>query len=162
MTGARGPGRIGVSRKPSPLTVAELTNLKARVAAAVSTTLMRDTPAERSRGGQKYGIVRVEDGGIAFDSKAEHKHWLYLKLRLRAGEIKDLRLQVPFELIPAQARPSGGKERPTVYIADFVYLDVLTGAQVVADVKGASTPEYRLKRKLLLFRHGIEIAEVRS
>lgn len=159
---ARPPGSPGSSRKPSPLTITELTNLKARIAQAVSTTVMRDAPAERSRGGQKYGNVKVEDGGITFDSKAEHKHWLYLKLRQRAGEITDLRLQVPYELIPAQARPSGGKERPTTYIADFVYVEVKTGRTVVADVKGASTPEYRLKRKLLLWRHGIEILEIRS
>lgn len=162
MAGPRMAGSPGSSRKPSPLTVAELTNLKARIAQAVSTTVMRDAPAERSRGGQKYGNVKVEDGGITFDSKAEHKHWLHLKLRERAGEIKQLRLQVPYELIPAQARPSGGKERPTVYIADFVYVEAKTGKEIVADVKGAATPEYRLKRKLLLWRHGIEILEIRS
>jgi hypothetical protein len=68
---------------------------------------------------------------------------------------------VPFVLIPAQVSPSGKKERPTLYLADFVYLDA-TGAQVVEDVKGAVTPEFRLKRKLMLHVHGIEVKEVRS
>lgn len=158
---ARPPGSPGSSRKPSPLTITELTNLKARIAQAVSTTVMRDAPAERGRGGQKYGNVKVTDGGITFDSKAEHKHWLYLKLRQRAGEIKDLRLQVPYELIPAQVSPDGKKVRATVYVADFTYIDS-TGKLNVDDPKGASTPEWRIKRKLMLQVHGIWVREVRS
>lgn len=143
------------------MTVAELTDLRARVAGRKSTTQMRDQPAEREKRGQKYGNTKVVDGGIKFDSKAEHKRWQYLALLERAGEIRDLRMQVPFELIPAQAKPSGGRERPTVYLADFVYLQK-DGRQVVEDVKGAVTPEFRLKRKLMLHVHGIEVQEVRS
>jgi hypothetical protein len=68
---------------------------------------------------------------------------------------------VPFELIPAQVSPSGKRERPTMYLADFVYRTA-DGIEVVEDVKGAVTPEFRLKRKLMLWRHGIEVKEVRS
>lgn len=121
---------------------------------------MRDQP--RQREDRKYRNVVVEtDDGLRFDSKAEHRRWCYLQQLAKAREITDLRRQVPFELIPAQVRPSGGKERPTVYVADFVYVD-RTGLQVVEDVKGASTPEYRLKRKLMLWRHGVEVREVRA
>jgi hypothetical protein len=48
-----------------------------------------------------------------------------------------------------------------VYLADFVYL-TKEGARVVEDVKGAVTPEFRLKRKLMLHVHKIEVQEVRS
>ncbi len=48
-----------------------------------------------------------------------------------------------------------------ILLADFVYVDA-NGRQVVEDVKGAVTPEFRLKRKLMLWRHGIEVKEVRS
>ncbi|HEY9208218.1 MAG TPA: DUF1064 domain-containing protein [Acidovorax sp.] len=143
------------------MTMAELTNLQARIAGRKSTTEMRDQPAEREKRGQKYGNTKVVDGAHKFDSKAEHKRWQYLALLERAGEIRELRMQVPFVLIPAQVSPSGKKERPTVYLADFTYTDA-SGALVVEDVKGAVTPEFRLKRKLLLWVHGIEIQEIRS
>jgi len=143
------------------MSMAELTDLKARIAGRRSTTEMRDKPAEREKRGQKYGNTKVTDGGNKFDSKAEHKRWQYLALLERAGEIRELRMQVPFVLIPAQVSPSGKKERPTVYLADFTYTDA-TGALVVEDVKGAVTPEFRLKRKLMLHVHGIEVKEVRS
>ncbi len=66
-----------------------------------------------------------------------------------------------FVLIPRLTRPSGGVERETAYLADFVYLDE-AGHRVVEDVKGAATPEYRLKRKLMLHVHGIEIREIKA
>ena len=146
---------------PIRMTPAELVNIQARVAGRQSMTHMRDHPAERQKRNQKYGNSKVTDAGITFDSKAEHKRWQYLSMLERAGEILNLRLQVPFVLITAQVSPSGKKERPTLYLADFVYLDA-TGAQVVEDVKGAVTPEFRLKRKLMLHVHGIEVKEVRS
>lgn len=143
------------------LTQAELLDLRQRSAGTRSLADMRDAPAERKKRDQKYGNTKVVDGGLKFDSKAEHKRWQYLALLERAREIRDLRMQVPFELIPAQQAPSGKKERATVYLADFVYV-TKEGATVVEDVKGAVTPEFRLKRKLMLQVHGIEVQEVRS
>lgn len=143
------------------LTQSELTNLQARVAGARTPRDMRDAPAERTKRSQKYGNTKVVDGGITFDSKAEHKRWQYLVLLQKAREISDLKLQVPFELIPPQVAPSGKKERATVYIADFAYV-TSAGARIVEDVKGAVTPEFRLKRKLMLHVHGIEVQEIRS
>ena len=143
------------------LSVSELTDLRARMAGARSARDMRDAPAERQKRGQKYSNTKVSDGALTFDSKAEHKRWQYLALLERAGEIRELRMQVPFELIPAQVSPDGRKIRPTFYLADFCYTDS-TGAFVCEDVKGAVTPEFRLKRKLMLHVHGIEVKEVRS
>lgn len=143
------------------LTPEQLTDLKARVSTRPTVSAMRDNPAERVKRSQKYGNEKVMDAGRTFDSKAEYKRWQYLTMLEKAGEIKDLRCQVPFELIPAQVSPSGKKERPTVYLADFVYRTA-DGIEVVEDVKGAVTPEFRLKRKLMLWRHGIEVKEVRS
>jgi hypothetical protein len=148
--------------KAMRLTPAELVDLQARIAGRPTVTAMRDKPAEKQRRTTKYGNTKVTDAGITFDSKAEHKRWQYLTLLVKAKEIRDLRLQVPFELIPAQVSPSGKKERPTVYLADFCYIDAKSGCQVVEDVKGAVTPEFRLKRKLMLHVHGIEVKEVRS
>lgn len=117
----------------------------------------RDSP--RARKHQKYRnrVTETQDG--RFDSEAEYRHWCHLKLRLRAGEIADLRRQVVFELAPAVE--IGGRKRPPLrYIADMVYVE--DGETVVADVKGAITPEYRIKRHLLKAVHGIEIKEIRA
>jgi len=143
------------------LTPSQLLNLQERVSGRRTATQMRDTPAERQKGGQKYGNTKVVDGGITFDSKAEHRRWQYLAMLEKAGEIRQLQLQVPFVLIPKLQRPSGGWERETKYLADFAYR-TKDGTLVVEDVKGAVTPEFRLKRKLMLHVHGIEVQEIRS
>lgn len=106
----------------------------------------------------KYGNSSVVAGGMQFDSTAEANRYFDLLILERARVIRDLRRQVEFELIPAQ-KTSLATERAVNYIADFTYIqeDVL----VVEDVKSAptKTPEYVIKRKLMLFIHGIAIKE---
>jgi hypothetical protein len=102
----------------------------------------------------KYGNKRVVVDGIRFDSKREAARWQELKLLERAGEIKGLERQVEYELIPKQPG-----ERAVKYIADFRYIDH-DGKTVVEDTKGVKTPVYILKRKLLLWVHGIRVVEV--
>jgi hypothetical protein len=48
-----------------------------------------------------------------------------------------------------------------VYIADFMYSDVQDGKliTVIEDSKGFKTPEYRLKKKLVKEKYGVEIRE---
>lgn len=114
----------------------------------------------------KYGAQRV--GSHA--SRKEHARAAQLDLWQRAGVISDLREQVPFELIPAQYAdgPTGLKGKPVrvciekscKYIADFVYTDNETGKTIVEDTKGFRTKEYIIKRKLMLFVHGVRIKEV--
>lgn len=112
--------------------------------------------ASRTCRRSKYGAKRVGDHA----SKKEHRRALQLKMMLRAGLIADLREQVSFTLVPSQLRADGTKEYPVRYIADFVYLDCDTGHTVVEDTKGYRTPEYIIKRKLMLMVHGITIKEV--
>lgn len=103
--------------------------------------------------------------GILFDSKKERDRWEVLRIMEKNGDIKDLQRQVSYELIPNQ-RGADGKviERAIKYIADFVYTDS-TGT-IVEDVKGYRDPQsagyakFVMKRKLMLFRHGIRIKEV--
>lgn len=143
------------------LSLKDLVNLRDRVAARATLNEMRDNPAERKKRDSKFGNTQVVDGGIKFDSKAEHKRWQYLAMLEKAGEIRNLRLQVPFLLIPSQVRPSGGIEREVKYLADFSYT-TKSGDYVVEDVKGMSPDAYILKRKLMLFVFGIEVREIKS
>lgn len=112
--------------------------------------------ASKSKRKNKYGAIR--SGG--YDSKKEHGRACQLKLMERAGLISNLREQVVFLLIPSQTNGEGIEERPVKYKADFVYIDNATGQTVIEDTKGFRTPEYIIKRKLMLQVHGITIKEV--
>lgn len=117
----------------------------------------------------KYNNRKVRRDGLTFDSKKEHKRYNELLLLEQAGEIRNLRRQVKFVLIPTQREPSqigsrGGVkkgkllERECSYIADFVYSQ--NGKMVVEDTKGIRTKDYIIKRKLMLRVYGIRIREV--
>jgi len=106
----------------------------------------------------KYHAHKITANGEVFDSKKEYQRWLALQAMEAHGDIFELRRQVPYELIPKQ-RGRYRTERPISYVADFVYTDRKTGEQIVEDVKGYRTPEYRMKRKMLLWRYGISILE---
>lgn len=124
---------------------------------------------------RKYGNHKVTIDGIEFDSKKEGNYYLYLKQLEKNGVISNLRMQVPYEIIPAvwgerkkQLKTKEKTERyciqkATHYLADFVYIVTATGQQEVVDVKGNATrkdPVYRLKNKLMLAVHNIQIKEV--
>lgn len=117
----------------------------------------------------KYGAKKVEYNGMVFDSKRECRRYQELEILQQIGAISELRTQVKFVLIPAQREPDkvgkrGGKikgdliEREVSYIADFVYVE--NDKTVVEDAKGMRTPEYILKRKMMLYFYGIRIKEV--
>ena len=101
----------------------------------------------------KYGNrkIKAPDGQV-FDSVKEFHRWGVLRLLERAGKVQNLQRQVNFELIPKQ-----DGERACTYVADFVYME--NGKQVVEDCKGFKTDAYKMKRKLMLWVHGIRIRE---
>lgn len=103
----------------------------------------------------KYGNKTTIVDGILFASLKEARRYQELVLEQRAGIISDLKTQVAFELIPKQ-----DGERAVKYIADFVYVDKETGRQVVEDTKGYRTDVFKIKRKLMLYVHGIRIKEI--
>lgn len=104
----------------------------------------------------KYHAKKV----CGYDSKKEYYRAQQLKLWLKAGLISDLREQVPFLLIPSQTNGEGITEKSVRYIADFVYIDNNTGQTIVEDTKGFRTKEYIIKRKLMLYIHGISVKEI--
>lgn len=121
---------------------------------------------------EKYGNKKTTVDGIEFDSRKEASRYCELKLLQRAGQISNLELQKDFELIPAQyeyferygkqgQRLKDGKkciENSVKYKADFVYTE--NGKTVVEDTKGMKTKDYIIKRKLMLYIHGIRIKEI--
>lgn len=123
----------------------------------------------------KYYAKKITVNGITYDSKKEARRHAQLLEMERKGDIKDLQRQVKFVLIPAQREPDtigprGGVkkgrllEREVCYVADFVY--AAHGECVVEDTKGYRNPStagyayFVLKRKLMLWVHGIRIQEI--
>ena len=123
------------------------------------------------RSSNKYKNHKITVDNIKFDSKKEANRYFELRALEKAGKIADLQRQVKYVLIPAQREPdkvgarggiTKGKliERECCYIADFVYKDLEKQELVVEDTKGFRTPEYIIKRKLMLYQYGIRIKEV--
>lgn len=117
----------------------------------------------------KYHSKKITRNNVTFDSVKEYRRHCELSLLEKAGKITDLKRQVEFELIPAQREADtigkrGGVikgkiiERKCSYVADFVYVE--NGCTVVEDTKGYRTKDYNIKRKLMLWVHGIKIKEV--
>jgi hypothetical protein len=128
----------------------------------------------------KYNAKKVKDPftGDVFDSKKEYNRWCNLRLLERAGKISDLKRQVTFELIPTQREestevykagpqkglPKPGKliEKVCKYVVDFTYYQ--DGVYIVEDTKGcnkgAAYDLFVIKRKLMLWVHGIRVKEI--
>ena len=122
----------------------------------------------------KYLSKKAEYNGIKFDSRKEMKRYIYLLELLKKGEISGLECQKKYVLIPSQKEQDrieinkNGKdrivkgkciERECAYYADFVYI-TKDNKLVVEDTKGVRTPEYIIKRKLMLFEFNIKIQEL--
>lgn len=101
-------------------------------------------------------VIKTFDGNV-HDSRKEAMRWSELLILERAGVISDLKRQVKYELIPKQEG-----ERAVYYVADFEYIE--NGKKVVEDVKGCKEGlAYRvfaIKRKLMLYVHGIKVKEI--
>lgn len=124
----------------------------------------------------KYHNEKTDSLGIRFDSKKEARRYEALLLRLKAGEIRNLKLQRDFTLQEAYTTPEGERVRAIRYRADFSYEERDPDAErasefgfqstpwrpVVEDVKSRATRtrEYIIKRKLMLEKYNIEIQEV--
>lgn len=100
----------------------------------------------------KYHAKKTIVDGIKFASMKEANRYNQLKILERAGLIKGLELQVPFQLVPKSKYG-----RAIKYIADFVYIE--DGEKVVEDAKGFRTDVYKLKKRLMAEKYGIEIKE---
>lgn len=105
-------------------------------------------------GNQKYRAKPTVVDGIRFASKKEARRWTQLQLLERTGTIRDIKRQVTFRL-------DVNGQFICRYITDFVYEERHGDEwrQVVEDVKGYATKEYRLKKKLMKACLGIEIRE---
>ena len=106
----------------------------------------------------KYHNTKAEYNGIKFDSIKEKNRYVGLKQLEDLKIIKDLKLQVKFELQPSY-QYNGKTIRAINYYADFTYIQ--DDKLIVEDTKGFKTKEYLLKKKMLLYKYkDIEFKEI--
>lgn len=128
-----------------------------------------NTPAER-----------LTDSGktIRFDSQKEARRYDELMLLLKAGKIRDLRLQPQYTLQEAYTTSAGEHIRAVRYVADFSYEELVHRAYqqdggysfeyvdewhlAVEDVKSTATKtdKYAIKKKLMREKYGITVREI--
>lgn len=131
---------------------------------------------------QPTETVSPEGKKIHFDSKKESKRYEELMLLLKAGKIRNLKLQPQFTLQEAYTTPEGERVRAVRYVADFSYerltADLETATRddtkmyweeiplvwkpVIEDVKSKATKTktYAIKKKLLQEKFNIKVQEV--
>lgn len=98
-----------------------------------------------------YGNIRVESGGLKFDSIAEKKRYWFLKEKEAKGLLKGLETQKRYPFVINDVRVSE-------YRADFVYRR--DGKTIIEDVKSpvlARSNLFKIKAKLMQALHQVEI-----
>ena len=99
----------------------------------------------------KYNNKKTIVDGIKFDSEMESHYYIYLKHLKEIGEVVDFEIQPTF-LLREGFNLNGKRIRAITYKADFkvIYKD---GHEEVIDVKGKLTEEFKIKRKMLLYKY---------
>lgn len=129
----------------------------------------------------KYRNQKTQVDGIPFDSQKEARRFIELKYLLKAGKIRNLKLQPQFTLQESYVTSDGERVRALRYVADFSYERAverwiqagpehgtvpyekkMEWINVVEDVKSRATrtEKYKIKKKLMLERLGIAVEEI--
>lgn len=124
---------------------------KARMTTADYRQLMAQGPAPVPGRSGKYNAKKCEYQGIIFDSLGEMKRYKELEILVRVGEISDLQRQITHRIVVNDVLICK-------YKSDFEYV-TKSGDHIVEDFKGFRTPEYKIKRNLMLAVNGISILE---
>ena len=106
----------------------------------------------------KFNAVKCTYKDLKFDSIKEKNHYIVLRNMELAGDIRDLKLQPVFELVPKNT-----VFRAVKYRADFSFYDKENNF-VVQDVKGykkgAVYQNFKLKQKVMYDKYQIEVIEI--
>lgn len=99
----------------------------------------------------KYKSQKVTVDGITFDSKDEAEYYRYLLMLKAKEKILNFELQPEYELIP-KFKKHGKSFRKTTYTPDFLVYH-LDGSEELIDVKGFSTQQGELRKKLFDYKY---------
>ena len=142
----------------------------ARLGLHAQKQVLQKLGAQQRQRESKYHNEKDTRGKIQFDSKKEARRYDELLLLLRAGKIRNLRLQAQYTLQESYLTETGERVRAIRYIADFAYERAadpdsagnIHWLPVVEDVKSQATKteKYKIKAKLFRERYGFAITEV--
>ena len=142
----------------------------ARLGPRAQKQLLQKLGAQQRQRQSKYNNEPTTVNGIKFDSRKEARRYEELMVMLRAGEIKNLRLQAQYTLQESFITPEGTRIRAIKYVADFAYdrrtqpdqNGTVYWLPVVEDVKSKATktPQYEMKKKMMYEKFRIEVREV--
>jgi len=110
----------------------------------------------------KYKSKKTEYNGVLYDSKKEANRAKQLDFALKNGLITNLKRQVKYTWIETHTLEKGNSlevETKRTYIADFIYINDI-GIEVIEDVKGFKTAEYKKKKKIVEHLFKIKITEI--
>ena len=145
-------------RQLSPWAQAQIAQ---KAAAQIREKALREEEKKRKYNNTPTERIAEDGKTIKFPSKNEARRFDELMLLYKAGKIFELKLQPQFTLQESYVTPEGVRVRAIKYIADFSYN---TGnGLVVEDVKGGKATQtrvYKLKKKLMLDRFGINVTEI--
>lgn len=96
---------------------------------------------------------RTTPNGRVYSSLHEKTNHEGLELLEKAGEIENLRWQVPYDIYINDVFI-------TRYVADHQWYDKKLGREVIADSKGKRTALFIVKKRLMLVAFGIDIVEM--
>lgn len=112
----------------------------------------------------KYRAKKTEYNGIMYDSKKEASRAKILDYLQEIKLISGIQRQVKFNWIETHQIGKDFKEETInfkrSYIADFVYFDHEKKIEIVEDVKGFLTSEYKKKKKIVEKLFKIKINEI--
>ena len=142
----------------------------ARLGPHAQKQVLQKLGAQQRQRESKYHNEKDSRGEIQFDSKKEARRYDELMILLRAGKIRDLKLQAQFTLQESYVTPDGERVRAIRYVADFAYERATAPDRagdihwlpVVEDVKSQATKtdKYKIKAKLFRERYGFAITEI--
>lgn len=111
-------------------------------------------PGGEPRKASKYRNRFTVVDGVTFRSKREADRYVVLRLIEKAGGLRDLLLQPRYPLVVNGVKVGE-------YVGDFRYVERGPAGErlVLEDVKGAKTPLYKLKKKLVQALYGLDVRE---
>ena len=100
----------------------------------------------------KFNNTRTEYNGIKYDSKKEAAKAAELDLLKQGGEVLEWLPHPRYILQPRYRDKNGVVVRAIYYIPDF-WVKYSDGKEVVIDIKGFQTQEFKLKAKMWRYRY---------
>lgn len=100
----------------------------------------------------KFNNTKTVYNGNKYDSKREAEKAMELDMLKNNGDVLEWTPHPKYLIIPRYLMKNGKVARPAYYIPDF-WVKYADGTEVIIDIKGFITPEFKLKKKMWEYRY---------